>query len=56
MSLLQKLKQGKVDALKATLLLKEKSAMSQDVVLMADEMYFQYVASVKEYPKQCTLY
>ena len=48
MSLLQKLKQGKVDALKAAVLLKEKNVICQDVVLIADEMYFQYVASVKE--------
>ena len=41
MSLLQKLKQGKVDALKAAVLLKEKNAICQDVIIMADEMYFQ---------------
>ena len=38
MSLVQKLKQGKVDALKAAVLLKEKYAMCEDVIFMADEM------------------
>ena len=41
MSLPQRLKQGKVDALKAAVLLKEKNAICQDVILMADEMYLQ---------------
>ena len=41
MSLLQRLKQGKVDALKAAVLLKEKNAICQDVILMADEMYLK---------------
>ena len=41
MSLLQRLKQGKVDVLKAAVLLKEKNAICEDVILMADEMYLQ---------------
>ena len=41
MSLLLRLKRGKVDALKAAVLLKEKNTICQDVMLMADEMYFQ---------------
>jgi len=39
--LLQKLKSGSVDAVKAARILREKGAISEDVILMADEMYFQ---------------
>ena len=41
MSLLQRLKQGKFDALKAAVLLKEKNAICEYVILMTDEMYLQ---------------
>ena len=40
-SLLSKLKSSNVDALKAAQLLREKDAISEDIVLMADEMYLQ---------------
>ena len=40
-SLLAKLKSGHFDAMKAAKLLKEKSAISEDIILMADEMYVQ---------------
>ena len=40
-SLLSKLKSSNVDAIKAAQLLREKDAISQDIVLMADEMYLQ---------------
>ena len=41
MSLLGKLRKGKVDAIKAVKSLKEKDATSNDVILMADDMYLQ---------------
>ena len=44
MSLLQMLKQRKDDILKAAVLLKEKNAVCQVAVLMADEMYLQKTA------------
>ena len=40
-SLLSKLKSSNVDAIKAAQLLREKDAISEDIVLMADEMYLQ---------------
>ena len=43
-SLLNKIKQGGVDSIKALKLLKEKRKISEDVVLMADEMYLQKAA------------
>ena len=41
MSLLRKLRKGKVDAVKAAKSLKEKDAISDDVILMANEIYLQ---------------
>ena len=41
MPLLRKLRKDKVDAIKASKSLKEKDAISDDVILMADEMYLQ---------------
>ena len=41
MSLLNILQQGGVDAFKAVKLLREKGEISDDVILMADEMYLQ---------------
>ena len=51
MSLLRKLKKSKLDAIKAAKSLKEKDAISDDVILMADKMYQQKSAyySGKEY-------
>ena len=40
-SLLNKLQQGGVDAFKAVKILREKQEISDDVILMADEMYLQ---------------
>ena len=40
-SLLNKLKQGGVDSIKALKLLREQGKISEDIVLMADEMYLQ---------------
>ena len=40
-SLLNKLQQGGVDAFKTVKILREKGEISDDVILMADEMYLQ---------------
>ena len=40
-SLLNKLQQGGVDVFKAVKILREKGEISDDVILMADEMYLQ---------------
>ena len=39
--MLQKVRKGKVNAIKAAKSLKEKDAISNDLILMADEMYLQ---------------
>ena len=41
MSLLKKIQQGGIDVVKAIKCLREKGKMSEDIILMADEMYVQ---------------
>ena len=41
MSILRRLKSGSIDAIKAAKVLKENNSISEDIILMADELYLQ---------------